>query len=337
MRKNRNKLASLLRIACLMVLAAAILLLVYHGGRWLERRSEKEEVRGDYTQRYAYDDTVELNGATYRRKKNLTTVLLMGVDTEAEDGAGQGNRNGGQADFLRLVVIDDGDKAVTQIQIDRDTMTPITVLGVLGNRSGMRTAQISLSHGFGDGKKQSCELTAEAVSNLLLGVPVDHYIAMNLDGIATLNDMLGGVTVALEDDFSALDPSMTAGTTLTLMGDQAEIYVRSRRNVGVGTNEARMARQEEYLSQLSEQLYARVREDKNFIGTLYDALSPYLVTNLSRGRMINEAWAARDYAHSAAVKLDGRHEVGSDGFMQFYVNETALETAVIELFYRKIK
>ena len=56
-------------------------------------------------------------------------------------------------------------------------MTPITILGVLGDRSGVRTAQVSLSHGFGDGGAQSCEFTVDAVSNLLLGTQIDFYIA----------------------------------------------------------------------------------------------------------------------------------------------------------------
>src|SRR5699024_3562789 len=157
-------------------------------------------------------------------------------------------------------------------------LTPITILGVLGNPSGMRTAQISLSHVFGDGGAQSCELTVEAVSNLLLGEKIDFYVAMNLDGISVLNDAVGGITVTLEDDFSALDPAMTAGTTLTLVGDQAEYYVRSRMNIGIGTNEARMVRQEEYLSALSEKLGARIEEDQAFIEALYEALDPYLTT-----------------------------------------------------------
>ena len=66
-------------------------------------------------------------------------------------------------------------------------MTPITILGVLGNRSGVRTAQICLAHSFGDGGAQSCELMAEAVSNLLLGSQIDYYIAMSLDGISAVS------------------------------------------------------------------------------------------------------------------------------------------------------
>lgn len=42
---------------------------------------------------------------------------------------------------------------------------------------------------------------------------------MSLDGISVLNDLAGGVTVTLEDDFSAEDPAMTRGTTLSLHGD----------------------------------------------------------------------------------------------------------------------
>lgn len=318
------------------MLAAAILALLYQGGRWLELRSEQPEARGDLSQRYVDDVLIELDGVTYRQRKDVTTVLLMGVDRDAKSATARSYRNGGQADFLRLLAIDSAGRTIAQIQIDRDTMTPITVLGVLGNRSGVRTAQISLSHGFGDGGSQSCELTVEAVSNLLFGIPIDFYVAMNMDGIATLNDMLGGVTVTLEDDFSALDPSMTAGTTLTLMGEQAELYVRSRKDIGVGTNEARMARQEQYISLLIDRLRAQVSADKEFAGTLYDGLKPFLATNISRGRMINEVWAARDYAQGEVIKPDGVRTVGADGFMQFHVDEAALRQSVIELFFEEV-
>ena len=98
----------------------------------------------------------------------------MGVDDYAADaGAISGYRNGGQADYLLLIVINDERKTLTPIQIDRDTMAEISILGVLGNATGTRTTQICLSHGFGDGREQSCLLTQQAVSRLLLGVPVD--------------------------------------------------------------------------------------------------------------------------------------------------------------------
>lgn len=324
-----------LNLVLILVAVTVLLAVGYKAGRWLETRNARPEARGDSKLRLSHEPTIEVDGAAYRQKKNVTAILLMGIDRDSE-AVVSGYRNGGQADFLELVVMDESSKALTRIQIDRDTMTPIAVLGVLGNRSGVRTSQICLSHGFGDGEMQSCELTVEAVSNLLLGVPIDDYIAMNLDGISVLNDAVGGVTVVLEDDFSALDPLMIPGSTLTLQGEQAELYVRSRMSIGVGTNEARMERQQDYISQLSELLNAQIQNDKAFVGSLYDALEPYIITGISRGLMINKTWAAKDYERSV-IKLEGTYQIGADGFMQFYADENMIRSIVLELFYQRVE
>ncbi len=321
-----------MRTILILLIMVAALFLVYGGGRLLDRRSLKPETRTAYTPISQDRNTIEVNGERYAQRRRITTILLMGVDRDSES-LSVGYRNGGQADFLRLLVIDDEAKRVSQLAIDRDTMTPITVLGVLGNRARTRTAQISLSHGFGDGGKQSCELTVEAVSNLLSSTRIDFYMAMNMDGIAALNDAVGGVTVTVQDDFSDLDAEMVPGTTLTLSGAQAELFVRGRMSIGSGTNAARMERQQQYVSKLIARLDERVREDKNFLGTLYDALEPYLTTNISRGRLINESWAAKDYERTPLVTPAGDHVIGSDSFMEFHVNEDALLQTVLSLFY----
>ena len=224
-----------------------------------------------------------------------------------------------------------------QLQIDRDTITPVTVLGLLGDRYEPVTEQICLGYAFGDGRETSCEVTVEAVENLLGGQEIDQYLAMGLDGISTLNDLAGGVTVTLEDDFSAIDPAMTKGATLTLQGEQAETYVRSRRSIGVGTNEARMARQESYIRQLSVQLDEKLQKDQNFAVDAYDALQPYLTTSMAKGQLVNEAWAAKDYTRLDTIKPDGTYQVGEDGFMEFYPEAASLQQAVLQLFYEKVE
>ncbi|MEG0901177.1 MAG: LCP family protein, partial [Clostridia bacterium] len=117
-----------------------------------------------------------------------------------------------------------------------------------------KTAQICLSHGFGDGGAQSAKLTQQAVQTLLYGIDIDFYIAMDMDAITTLNELVGGITVTLEEDFTAIDPTMVKGTTLTLHGMQAEHYVRGRTTVGDGTNESRMKRQAAYLTLLKNKV-----------------------------------------------------------------------------------
>lgn len=325
-------------IIVIAAVAVTLLVLAFFGGRWLEHRMEKPEVRGDAHLRQELEEapTIQVDGQTYRLRQHLVTILLMGVDKDSDSEVKNSYRNGGQADFLRLLVIDPDEKQIRQIPIDRDTMTPITILGVLGNRTGTRTERISLSHGFGKGGEDSCELTVEAVSNLLYDVPIDFYMALNMDGISELNDLLGGVEVTLEDDFSALDPTMTKGTTLTLRGDQAEIYVRGRMSVGVGTNEARMARQQQYMSAAQRKLRARVQADGNAAGEIFDAMASYLVTNFTRGRLINEAYAAKDYGIEEPIPIEGEHSIDKDGFMQFVVDEEKLQQVVLSVFYQKI-
>lgn len=325
------------RILFIALLCVALLVLAIIGGRWLEHRMEKPEARGDAHLRQELEDIpeIEVDGHTYRLRQHLTTILLIGVDKVSDADTKNTYRNGGQADFLRLLVIDAKEKQIQQIPIDRDTMTPITILGALGNRTGMRTERIGLSHGFGKGKDDSCQLTAEAVSNLLYGVPIDFYIALNLDGISELNDLLGGITVTLEDDFSDLDPTMTKGSTLTLKGDQAEFFVRNRMSVGVGTNESRMMRQQIYLSEVQKKIKERLQGDSNAAGQLFDALEPFLVTNFTRGRLINEAYAAKDYGMGEPFRINGEHIIDKEGFMQFMADEEDVKDIVLSVFYEK--
>lgn len=333
MKKQEQKNKTVFHAVAALLAVLAVVLVLYGGGRWLEKRAEKPETRTQLPQ--ADQETVEVDGVTYRKKSRLTTILVMGVDHDTQDSYEY--RKAGQADFLRLVVLDDADKTVQQLQIDRDTMTSVTVLGLLGDRYEPVTEQICLGYAFGDGRQTSCEVTVEAVENLLGGQTIDQYLAMGLDGISTLNDLAGGVTVTLEDDFSAADPAMTKGATLTLQGDQAEIFVRRRMDIGEGTNEARMVRQEEYLAQLSAQLESRVQQDQQFTAQVYDALQPYLVTDLAKGQLVNEVWAAKDDTVEPAIALEGEHKVAEDGFTEFYPTEASIQKAVLTLFWEPVE
>lgn len=309
-----------------------LFLLLYIAGRRLETGTGVREVRGDLTGRWNETPPISYDGKEYMLKE-LTLVLLMCIDKSAEAGA-PGFRSGGQADFLMLLLIDDKNKTVLPLQIDRDTMTEITVLGVTGNASGTRNAQICISHGFGDGGAQSNRFTQAAVSEFLQGVGIDEYVSMDLNGISALNDMVGGVNVTLEDDFSSLDPVMKKGVTLTLHGDQAEYYVRNRIMIGDGTNEKRMERQKAFLKGLSGKLSARIQSRHDFMGELFDALEPSLETNMKRGRIINETWKTRGYTLKEIVRPAGSYAVGEDGFMEFHADEAALMKLVIDLFYQ---
>lgn len=309
------------------ILAATLLLAMLGCG------AMAETVRGDLSGRFEETPTLERDGQTYQYRRGLTTILFMGVDTRLENEDRGDSRSGGQSDFMLLLVIDEENRTITPLQINRDTITEVTVLDLMGNEAGTIKTQLCLSHGFGDGKEQSCEYTCNAVQNLLLGVEIDYYIAMNLDGIPVFNDLMGGVTVTLEDDLTAYDPTMTKGTTLTLQGKQAEYYVRYRFDIADGSNEARMVRQRTYMAELARMVNERLQESADFIGTIFDELEPMLTTNMKRGTMINVAWGAREYEHQSTRTLEGEYGKGADGYVEFYADPEALEDLVIDLFY----
>lgn len=295
-----------------------------------------EAVFGDVSERFTKGN-ITYQGVEYTPKNMMSAFLLMGIDQREDVAQYNGPyRSGGQCDFLMLAVIDHQAKTVNRIQIDRDTMAEITVLGVLGNELGTNTLQICLAHGFGDGREQSCQFTVDAVTRLLYGVEIDGYYSMNMDGIPALNELLGGVTVTVEDDFSASDPAMTPGAVVTLHGSQAELFVRSRISVGDGTNASRMKRQRQFLTNAASLAMDRAKADNRFFTQLMDGLKPYALTDIARGRMLNEGNRAANYAMEDIIFPEGEHVIGDDGFMEFRADQEALLRLVLSLFYQRI-
>ncbi|MGN1020624.1 MAG: LCP family protein [Aristaeellaceae bacterium] len=312
----------------LSALLALLCLLGVRGGR-------AESVWGDLDSRLNAG-SVEYDGTTYRPKKRLTTILLLGID-QWEDEARTGTfRSGSQADFQLLVVFDENARTVSEIHINRDLMAEVTVLSLLGEEIGTRTAQLCTAYGYGDGEAQSCQLAVACVSRRFMNIPIDHYCAMKLDGIQALNDALGGVEVTLEEDFTAYDPAMTPGATLRLTGMQAEYFLRYRYNVGDGSNAARLGRQYRYMESAKDILQARLEESTSSIEAILDAVEPYIITDMSRGRLVNLANLARRYTVQPVTELEGDNIVGDSGLYEFYPDEDQLTRLLLEIFYDPI-
>lgn len=315
------------------VLIAALLAGGYILGRKWEL-SQYQEQRGQMSAGFGQIPTIEVDGVTYAQKMDLTTVLLIGTDRRSDEAV-EGYRNGGQADFLLLTVIDHDTKTIRQLQIDRDTIVPVNVLGIFGDKAGSRDMQICLAHGYGVDKQERCKNTLASVQALLGGQSIELYVEIPVDGVGTLNDLLGGVTVTLLDDFTSSDPTMTAGTTLTLTGQQAEILVRSRMSMADGTNEARMGRQRIFMDAAVPLIRERISEDGSFASEMMDTLSPYLTTNMARGRMINEINKAYHYDVQPVEYLTGEHTLGDDGFVEFHADSQSAVDFVLSAFYTR--
>ena len=125
----------------------------------------------------AESEPIEYNGIMYTPRPQLETYLLMGIDVE---GPAKGNRSysgGGQADVQLLLVVDNTNQTWQVLQINRDSMVEVQVLGMTGEVLQTQTAQIATAHAYGDGTERSCRNAVAAVSNMLGGKTIDGYVA----------------------------------------------------------------------------------------------------------------------------------------------------------------
>ena len=263
-------------------------------------------------------------------RKDLETILVMGLDKNERSEMLEGYVNKTQSDFLLLLVIDRENRSINSLQINRDTMTEITRLGVFGGSAGKYTAQIALAHAYGSGGSDSDLNAVKAVSNFLGGVKIDHYMTFTMDSVALVNDMVGGVTVFIEDDFSEMDPSLVQGQEITLKGEQALHFVRGRSNVADGTNLNRMARQRQYMMGLYEKIMAAAAQDEAFPEKLVKKLADAFDTDLSVYQLDSLFDTLLECKMGEMLTIEGENVRGE--FMEFYADPDSVAQAVQTLF-----
>ncbi len=320
----------------------------------------------------------EFEGVRYegRSSSSLTTVLLIGYDHNdggSLDAVQEGYIQGGQSDFLLVLAIDHDAKTIRRLQINRDTMTPIIFINREGVNLGKYRMQICLSHAYGDTQEVNNSNTIWAVENLLGiadandGAQIDWYMSMDYSAIAKLNDLLGGVTVPIEDDFSQIDPSMVMGTTMKLTGQQAHWYCRGRHHVADQTNVNRMKRQRIYMNAAAKQLKERLIADPDFamellngMGIVFDRSTQledafgfttsdyngtpvtdtadhYLMTNESMSSIAQMMLRAVDYELYETEFFEGVNQIGANGYMEFVPEENAGIKWALDALYRPLQ
>ena len=275
-------------------------------------------------------DTKEkvVDGKTYKHKKNLHSYLFIGVDIKGEATGIDGYVGGGQGDVQMLLTFDDSKRTWQILQINRDAMVEVDVLGVTGDVVGSVTQQICLAHSYGSGTEKSCENNVNAVSRMLEYENIDGYFALNMDAIRLLNNAVGGVTVNVTSDFSKVDPTLKMGT-VTLTDDQAETFVRGRKDVDDQTNGARMKRQLEFMSGLLDCMDGK---DANFALEVYNKLSSYVVTNMSEGDLSKLFTKFENYTQKDIVTIRGDLKVVDEHYA-YYQSDISLNEAIVEMFY----
>lgn len=317
---SRRVLAGLMILVCILAGVGVFL--------FFQQKKESEQLPSAVVseEETAASDTVTYHGQTYVYNSDLTNVLFLGVDKEADSVAGETVGRNGQADCILLLIMNRATRETKLLQISRDSMTDIDIYGITGSYLTTERHQLALQYAFGESDARSCWLMKEAVSKLLYSVPIRSTMALSVDGIGKITEAMGGVTLTVPEDYTSVDPSFVQGVTLNLQGELAEKYVRYRDVTVTGSNNDRIERQNQFLQALFRQLQM---VDADTFQQILDTADPYLTTDLS----VEELQNLREYTMSEEIaEVPGAVAPGPE-HEEFTVDEQRLYELVLELFY----
>lgn len=218
---------------------------------------------------------------TYKNS-NKVNVLLLGV-------------NGGMTDTIMLVSFDMDLKKVDVISVPRDTFYHRP------NRDS--AAEMKLNAAY----RGEAINTARAVSDILLGMPINYYAVIDYDGVENIVDSMGGVPMDIPFDMKYNDPYDTPPLVInipegqqTLDGKHAVQFLRYRHGYIEGDMGRVMAQQQFVknafkqcigfeLPKIAQTVFKNVESDITLgtalkiatkaIGTSGDSMTTYVIPN----------------------------------------------------------
>lgn len=329
-------------LSLLVIAIAAFFILRVLGKNSLEHvvAGEMVELETTETADNLEEGQISYNGQVYAYNQDIMTFLVMGIDHEGEVRQAADGLDGGQADAIFLVVMNPHNKTVSIITVNRNTMAPVDVYDEDGVYMGQYVKQITLQHGYGDGKELSCERTVTAVSRLFHNLPINGYAAINMDAIPALNDAVGGVPVTVLDDivYPEYDMNFHAGDEVVLTGEEAYWYVRLRNENVFDSNTLRQNRQKQFLTTFAAMAKEQATSDIRVAINLYQTITEYMVTDIDINRFTYLATEAIGYEFNIEqlYTVEGETLMG-ERYEEYYIDESALEQLIIELFYEPIE
>ncbi len=280
--------------------------------------------------------TVEYRGQTYRYNDAVVSLLFMGVDkTSLNLDAGYGHN--GQADSLFVAAIDTRDGTVSILPLSRETMVDVNLYSVTGSYAGVEKTQLCLAFAYAATAQDGCENVARSVSRLLYGMPVDGYIAIDMDGVAALNAAVGGVEVTSLEDITLHNNGnpvfIKQGQRIRLGRNTVLDYVRHR-DQDVNANNRRMARQKQFLTEFIRTAADSAKKDFTKIEKYYAAAKPYTVSDLDLKKI---TYLASTYLVGGRTALDYVSIVGDtvmgENHVEFYPDDTSLYETILKVYY----
>lgn len=161
------------------------------------------------------------------------SILLMGTDTGA-----LGRTFTGRTDTIMVLVLNPAKKTMTVVSLPRDA--EVNVYGY----SQYSPAKLNSAYAYGGSG------TAVKTVEQYLNVPIDYYATINMGGLETLINAVGGVTIKPTLSFSYGGYKFVKGKSTKMNGAMALAYCRMRHDDPQG-DYGRQTRQRQVLIKLA--------------------------------------------------------------------------------------
>lgn len=261
--------------------------------------------------------------------RNRVNMLILGWDQspEREDEDNvlyRDEDNNFRSDVLMLLTVDFDEEVAHLISIPRDTMAKIY------NTRGHWKINAAFAKG-GSIEGEGFEYAIKTVENLM-GVPVDYYAGVNMEGLKAVVDAMGGVEYDVDQEITLNGRTLTRGLQL-MDGQKVLDYCRARK--GYGTDVDRADRQQRMLFAIFRQL-----KEANALTTLpkvYLSVKDYIHTNLTVEQIAALALFATDLEPEESLfrhTLEGRYISGTvyNGASFYVLDTSALKELMKEIF-----
>ena len=280
--------------------------------------------------------TIIYKGETYEFNENVTSILCMGIDkTEISDSSFGAN---GQADSVFILTIDTKTGETNIIPINRDTIVDSYIYSESGEFIKTEKQQICLVYANGDGKEISCNNMVKSVSSMLYGMPINSYMAIDLNAIGVLTEAVGGITVVSPETFSSRTKNFYEGKEITLDDKySATAFVQYRDKTKLDSNEKRIARQKIFLSAFANKSIAKTKENIAFPLNLYNLVSDYNQNNIDASKITYLTSCVMKQGANISTNfltINGETKQG-DIYAEFYPDKESLLDLVVKVYYTK--
>jgi LCP family protein required for cell wall assembly len=190
------------------------------------------------------------------------TIMMMGVDARENDAIDIGVN----ADVLAVVHLNPETGACRMLSIPRDTRVNLPGYGLT-----------KINHALAVGGVPYQQLVVEEY----LGISIDRFALIDFNGIISLVDAMGGVTVTITESFYLLGTTFEPGER-TLTGLEALRYSRYRG--GADGDFGRIHRQQQVLRALIEE--ASVQEPLTLVKDVLPQIQNHVRTDLTPLEMV---------------------------------------------------